>query len=395
MLNRHPRIRWLCLFAALACPRFVTFADDVAPRPTGVIGYTEYRADLPGGMHPYFTSLRAHVVNADGSGRKPVGASLVNEPHAWTQFAGWSPDGKIALINRGWESPENAAWEEEHQTFRMTQGWLNDVYLLDMTTEQLVNVTGVDRVSIYNTGVFYWPNDPNRLGFQALIGANSHPFSMDRDGRNKKDLTEGADEFAYGFNASPDGKRIAYHMSYRVYLADADGGNAKRVETGHPFNFVPQWSPDGQWLLFVSGEHYDCHPHVVRRDGTGLVKVGDRQGYRGVIECIDKPAFHSAGSDVPIWSVDGKSVYYTAKFGNNVELMRTDLAGRTERLTHSPDGTLNYHPKISPDGRWLCFGSNRTGTRQLYVMLIAGRRTYPITTVQPGRAAMHAYWRPR
>ena len=76
--------------------------------------------------------------------------------------------------------------------------------------------------------------------------------------------------------------RISYHENYQVYLADADGANRIHVQTGHPFVFVPSWSPDGKWVLFVSGEHYDCHPHIVKADGTGLRKLADRGGYRGV-----------------------------------------------------------------------------------------------------------------
>src|ERR1700722_17854319 len=100
-----------------------------------------------------------------------------------------------------------------------------------------------------------------------MIDGNMHPFRMDHDGKNKRDLTKGSNEFTYGFSASPDGKRISYHKSYRVYLADADGSNAKEIKTGNPFNFVPKWSPDGAWLVFLSGEHYDCHPHLVKADG--------------------------------------------------------------------------------------------------------------------------------
>src|SRR5207253_11458661 len=143
------------------------------------------------------------------------------------------------------------------------EGWRLDQYLVDLATGKLTNLTAVERVSEYNSGLFYWPNNPKKLGFQALIAGNSHPYSMDLDGRNKKNLTKESSEFAYGFSASPDGQRISYHKSYQVYLADADGSNAQRVQTGQPFNFVPQWSPDGQWLLFVAGEHYDCHPYVV------------------------------------------------------------------------------------------------------------------------------------
>lgn len=66
---------------------------------------------------------------------------------------------------------------------------------------------------------------------------------MDRDGRNKKDLTAGSKEFAYGFEASPDGTQIAYHKSYQVFITNADGSGAKRVETGQPFNFVLNGRP--------------------------------------------------------------------------------------------------------------------------------------------------------
>src|SRR5256885_1529388 len=82
-------------------------------------------------------------------------------------------------------------------------------------------------------------HDPTNLAFPALIDGNSHPFRMYRDGRNKVDLTKASREFAYGFSSSRDGKRIAYHKNYQAYLADADGSNARRVETGKPFNFVP------------------------------------------------------------------------------------------------------------------------------------------------------------
>ena len=40
-----------------------------------------------------------------------------------------------------------------------------------------------------------------------MIGGASHPFRMDRDGRNKVDLTKGAAGFTYGLNASRDGTR--------------------------------------------------------------------------------------------------------------------------------------------------------------------------------------------
>jgi Tol biopolymer transport system component len=338
--------------------------------------------------------MRAVVIQADGTGRRFLAEELTREPETWTQFAGWSPDGRNAIVGRGWESPENGRWEEEHKQFRFTaEGWLYDMNLVDLAIGTVTNLTAVERVSFHNSGLFFWPGQPGKLGFQAIIDGNSHPFQMDRDGRNKRDLTSDSKEFAYGFSASPDGRRIAYHKSYQVYVADADGSHAREIPTGQPFNFAPQWSSDGRHLLFLSGTHYDCHPHVVGADGSKLRKLADRGGYAGVIAFLDVPDFHGGSSDVPAWSPDGSTIYYTAKVGANVELFRASLDGRCERLTTTPAGSLHYHPVPSPDGSRLAYGSNRDGVRQLYVMRLADRSELRLTSHKYGHAAMWPQWR--
>lgn len=192
----------------------------------------------------------------------------------------------------------------------------------------------------------------------------------------------------------PGGRRIAYHKSYQVFLADADGSHAVQVQTGHPFNFAPSWSPDGEWVLVLSGEHYHCHPHVVRADGSGLRKLADRGDDGGVVPFLDVPDFHGGSSDTPVWAADGQSVFHTVQVGPNVELFQTWLDGRSERLTNTPTGTAHYHPQPSADGRWLAFGTRRDGIRQLYLMNLSEHSIRPITSLPLGRAAMWPCWRP-
>jgi TolB protein len=357
------------------------------------IGYTELRTDLPGGRHANVRTMRAAMVRADGTGRTLVGEELAKEADTWTQFAGWSPDGKTAVVGVGWQSPENAEWEEEHKTFRMEDGkWKLDSCLLDLATGKATNLTAVDRVSHYNAGLFFLP-DGKGLGFTALVKGVSKPHLMDTDGKNKRDVSGGGG-FAYGYSASPDGKHISYHENYQVYVSAADGTDKRHIKTGHPFDFVPSWSPDGEWLLFLSGEHYDCHPHVVRPDGSGLKKLADRGGYKGVVEFLDVPDFHGGSSDVPVWAPDVAAVYSTAKVGKSVELFRVTLDGTVTQLTKSPDDTLHYHPQPSPDGRWLVYGSRRGGVRNLYVMNLTDRRERRITDLKAGTAAMWPHWQP-
>ena len=367
-----------------------------AQRNAQLIGYTELQTNLAGGRHANVRTMRASVMQADGTSPRHIAEELIDKPNTWTQFAGWSPDGSYAMVLHSWQDPANAAWEEEHKTFRMEPGkWLVDSCLVELATGRVQNVTAVGRVSHYNTGLFFLPNS-HALGFTALIDGISKPYVMDGDGRNKRDISAGGTGFTYGYSASPDGRLISYHESYQVYEANVDGTAKRHIETGQPFNFAPAWSPDGKWLLFVSGEHYNCHPYVVRRDGTGLRKLADRGSYRGVVEFLDVPDFHGGSSDLPVWSVDGKLVFFTAadKSTGNIELYQSTLDGAVTQLTSTPAGTLHYHPAPSPDGAQLLYGSKRNGIRQQFVMNLADHGEHQLTHLITGHAAMWPHWQP-
>jgi hypothetical protein len=79
-----------------------------------------------------------------------------------------------------------------------------------------------------------------------------------------------------------------------------------------------------------AGAHYDCHPHVIKADGTGLKKLASRNGYRGVIDFLDVHDFHGGSSGLHVWAPDSKSVLYTAKVDRNVELFRVSLDRKPE-----------------------------------------------------------------
>jgi hypothetical protein len=67
-----------------------------------LIGYREGRNDLPEGQFANWVTSRACLVRADGSGRRVLAEELARKEHSGTQFAGWSPDGRTAVVLRVW-----------------------------------------------------------------------------------------------------------------------------------------------------------------------------------------------------------------------------------------------------------------------------------------------------
>ena len=70
-----------------------------------------------------------------------------------------------------------------------------------------------------------------------------------------------------GTQISPDGKWIAYTVSYgdfkqdafitQIWLANSDTGKSVQLTRGDKSSTAPRWSPDGQWLAFLSNRVED------------------------------------------------------------------------------------------------------------------------------------------
>src|SRR5262245_25334303 len=190
-LLRYPS---LALVAAALSSGALRSGPRVAPLPDLLIGFTEFRTDLPGGRYVSEATMRAVVVKADGTGRRVLAKELTREKGSWTHFVGWSPDGKAARLSRNWKSEEVVKWEEKHKTFRPPgDGFRHDAYLIDLASGKATKQPPVEE-------------------------------------KTKSELIK---SLVHGRSISPDGKRCAFEdPAYRLYLADADGSNAKQIKTG-------------------------------------------------------------------------------------------------------------------------------------------------------------------
>ena len=69
---------------------------------------------------------------------------------------------------------------------------------------------------------------------------------------------------------SPDGKTIAFSAMMKLYVKDLAGGEPKRLTSSDSGEFKPAWSPDGNWITYVTWD-YGSEGAIwkARADGSG------------------------------------------------------------------------------------------------------------------------------
>jgi len=141
---------------------------------------------------------------------------------------------------------------------------------------------------------------------------------------------------------SPDGRRIAFESGragkQEIWLVDADGSNPTRLTRGPGrYQGTPGWSPDGRSIAFDSYAE-DGHSDVwtIGVDSSGLRQITS----------------DPADDCVPIWSRDGRFVYFASNRTGRFEIWRAAIAGGAEEQLSRGGGTLPFE---SMDGRTLYY----------------------------------------
>ena len=93
------------------------------------------------------------------------------------------------------------------------------------------------------------------LGAQRTARAASSATSAHRQRQGAKDgLTVRLQNEASGqMGFSPDGRQSAFDNAYFIHVVDVEGNaRPRQLPDQKAQNLSPDWSPDGQWLLFTS-----------------------------------------------------------------------------------------------------------------------------------------------
>jgi len=161
---------------------------------------------------------------------------------------------------------------------------------------------------------------------------------------------------------------------FQLVIADADGYNQHLIlESRFPL-MSPAWSPDGQWIAYVSFEDHLSAVYVQRVLTGQRTRVSMRAGINGA----------------PAWSPDSRKLALTLSGDTgHPQIYILDLASqRLTRITDVP--AINTEAAWSPDGRYIYFTSDRAGEPQIYrIGASPGSPTQRITFTDEYNAGPH------
>jgi Tol biopolymer transport system component len=214
---------------------------------------------------------------------------------------------------------------------------------------ETMNVFDGKRKVIYQSNARFeapnWMPDGKRL----LYNSGGGMYTIPVEGGNPEKLNTGSINRANNDHGiSFDGKLLAissqragmYGYGSTVYIVPLTGGEPRLLTDSTP-SYWHGWNPNGKDVTIVAQ----------RNPGTifNIYKVDTKDGKE--INLTNNTSGHVDG---PEYSPDGKYIYYNANASGTMQIwrMRPDGSGK-EQLTF--DEYHNWFPHISPDGKWMVF----------------------------------------
>jgi len=177
---------------------------------------------------------------------------------------------------------------------------------------------------------------------------------------------------------SPDDKKLAFSSNraalvenldpydLEIFVIDLENYSIQQLTKAKGHSEHPSWSPDGEYITFMSDRDGDWDIYYMKSDGSGKdIKITN----------------NTATDRYPSWSNVGNRIIYHSDRDGNLNLYIYNMETEEEvRLTNHPSD--EFTADWSPDDSWIVFGSDRDGDHEIYIMNIDTKEEIKITDNQ-------------
>jgi TolB protein len=208
------------------------------------------------------------------------------------------------------------------------------------------------------------------------------------DSGTARQLTDGPG-YDYQPDSSPDGRYLVYASSsgdaIELKLLDLESGRTAQLTHGGAVNVEPRFSPDGRRIVYVSSA-YHRHLHLFLAELHGMA-VGEPVRLTGETRSPLPRYYYSAyDSEInPVWTRDGGAIVFVSNRGH---IYGTGGLWRMPAVPGAPATELHYEetswqarPDFSPDGQRLVYSSylGRNSLQLWLLPAVAGGDPFPLT----------------
>ena len=190
------------------------------------------------------------------------------------------------------------------------------------------------------------------LAYRSAASPSSQLAWYNRDGRRLSTVGDPADYVQIAL--SPDEKHLTVEGSglSDLWLLDLASGIRSRVTFKQGDDAI--WSPDGRQLIFASNRsgQFDLYRKVV---GGGEEEM---------LFASPEPKYPEH------WSKDGSFIIFIGEDGKAFYRLPLTGEGKPELLLQTD--FVKDEPHLSPDGRWIAYGSTESGRWEIYLAAFPG-----------------------
>ncbi|WP_031235356.1 TolB family protein [Asticcacaulis sp. AC402] len=213
------------------------------------------------------------------------------------------------------------------------------------STLEVLDISSRNRTIVWHTKDLIEAPNWSRDGTTLLFNAKGHLFTIPVSGGMPTQVNTGTlNRMNNDHGYSPDGKWIVVSdqthpdNQSRIHILPAAGGEPRLITPNAP-SYWHGWSPDGKTLAYIASRGGDYDVYTIPVEGGVETQLTTSPG-------LDD------GSD---YSPDGEWIYFNSVRSGNMKLWRMKPDGSGAQQLTFEEGTRDWFPHPSPDGKWIAF----------------------------------------